>query len=74
MEFQTNNNPNTDEQYPEFNYEKILNDDPNKNAVLFDIHGDGTKQVWIPRSQMEHDEENKCFNIPAWLAKDKELI
>ncbi len=45
-------------------------------AVL--IH-DGTREAWIPRSQIEDPEEFKIGEhveilIPEWLAKDKDLI
>lgn len=35
---------------------------------------DGTKEVWLPRSQVEYDEDAGTFAMPGWLAKEKELI
>lgn len=62
-----------DEEYPDFNYDSIVRE--TTDAILFDIYRDGkTKPIWIPKSQMEHDEKNCSFNIPRWLAEDKELI
>jgi len=33
---------------------------------------DGTKEVWVPKSLVEHD--HGIFAMPEWLAKDKGLI
>jgi hypothetical protein len=35
---------------------------------------DGTKEVWLPRALVEHDEHDGTFAMPEWLAKDKGLI
>lgn len=40
---------------------------------------DGTKEVWLPISQVENSDEVKVgesgvFVMPEWLAKDKGLI
>ena len=37
---------------------------------------DGTKDVWIPKSQseIEGDADRCVITIPEWLAKDKGLI
>ena len=67
------NSEQLDEQYPDFNYDSIIRE--TNAAILFDIYGDGTtKPIWLPKSQMEHDVENCSFNIPRWLAEEKELI
>lgn len=34
---------------------------------------DGDKDVWLPKSQVEHS-ENKVFTMPEWLAIEKELV
>lgn len=34
---------------------------------------DGQKQVWLPKSQCEWDEESKTMTMPEWLAIEKEL-
>lgn len=35
---------------------------------------DGTRMVWLPKSQCEWDQDDKTMAMPLWLAKDKELI
>jgi hypothetical protein len=35
---------------------------------------DGTKEVWVPKSLVEHDPRDGTFAMPEWLAKDKGLI
>lgn len=35
---------------------------------------DGTKEVWLPKSQVEHDPKDRTFAMPEWLAKAKGLI
>lgn len=35
---------------------------------------DGTKEVWLPKSQVEYDADDKTFAMPEWLALDKGLI
>lgn len=35
---------------------------------------DGSKTVWLPKSQVEWDAETNQMSMPEWLAKDKELI
>lgn len=35
---------------------------------------DGTRTVWLPKSQVEWDPDDKTMAMPEWLAKDKELI
>ena len=62
----------TEETYPEFNYEEVLRE--TTNAIQFDIDGDGKRKVWIPKSEIEHYEDEKSFTIPRWLAVKKELI
>lgn len=34
---------------------------------------DGAKDVWLPKSQVEHNDDN-TFTMPEWLAKEKGLI
>lgn len=34
---------------------------------------DGMKDVWLPKSQVEHNDDN-TFTMPEWLAKEKGLI
>ena len=35
---------------------------------------DGTRVVWLPKSQCEWNEGSDEMTMPEWLAKDKELI
>lgn len=35
---------------------------------------DGTRTVWLPKSQCEWYEDTKTMTMEEWLAKDKELI
>lgn len=42
-----------------------------ENAYL--IEYEGTK-VWVPKSQVEFDEEDGTLTLPEWLAMEKELI
>lgn len=35
---------------------------------------DGTREVWLPRSQCEWDEASGVMSLPEWLALEKELI
>lgn len=35
---------------------------------------DGAQEVWLPKSQVEYDEDAKTMAMPEWLAKDKGLI
>lgn len=35
---------------------------------------DGTRAVWLPKSQVEWDADDKTMAMPEWLAKEKELI
>lgn len=35
---------------------------------------DGVKEVWLPKSQVEHDPQDGTFALPDWLARDKGLI
>ena len=59
------------------------------NSELFDIAAelrhetdkayyifDGTRSVWVPKSQVEkYEEGNKVtFTMPLWLAKEKGLV
>jgi hypothetical protein len=35
---------------------------------------DGIREVWLPKSNCEWDQDDKTMAMPEWLAKDKELI
>jgi hypothetical protein len=35
---------------------------------------DGTRTVWLPKSQCEWDSDEKVMTMEGWLAKEKELI
>jgi len=34
---------------------------------------DGTRTVWIPKSQVEKNDDG-TFTMPIWLAKEKDLL
>jgi len=61
-----------DDDYPDISYEELAVDA--LKAYLFDIDGDKKRMVWIPKSQIELDEKSKTFNIPRWLAEEKQLV
>ncbi len=35
---------------------------------------DGELKVWVPQSQVVHHEEEGVFEMPEWLAIEKELV
>jgi len=35
---------------------------------------DGSRTVWLPKSQCEWDVDTNEMTMPIWLAKEKELI
>ncbi len=35
---------------------------------------DGTRTVWVPKSQAEWDAADQTMAMPEWLAKEKGLI
>ena len=35
---------------------------------------DGIVTVWVPKSEVEYDEDAGVFTMPEWLAIDKGLI
>jgi hypothetical protein len=35
---------------------------------------DGEKEVWLPKSLVEWDADDKTMAMPEWLAKDKGLL
>jgi len=35
---------------------------------------DGTREVWLPKSQCEWDKDANTMTMPEWLAMEKELI
>jgi len=35
---------------------------------------DGARTVWLPKSQVEWDADDKTMAMPEWLATEKELI
>ena len=35
---------------------------------------DGTKTVWLPKSQCEWDADARNMTMPEWLAIEKELV
>jgi hypothetical protein len=35
---------------------------------------DGDQEVWVPKSLVEYNKDDKTFTMPEWLAKKLELI
>lgn len=35
---------------------------------------DGDRTIWLPKSQVEWDEDEKVMVMPEWLAHEKELL
>ena len=52
-----------------YEYEEIIAD--TDLAWLVRIDGE---DYWLPKSQVEIDEDHQEIEIPNWLAKDKEII
>ncbi len=52
-------------------YDQIILDDDNYKAVLFAING---KEVWLARSLIEVDKDDKIVTMPEWLAIEKEIV
>ena len=58
----------------------LLRDDQNARDVVQEAYlrafrfFDGTRVVWLPKSQVEWDADDRTMAMPEWLAKDKELI
>lgn len=40
------------------------------DAILFAF---GDEEVWLPKSQIDVDEEEGMLDIPLWLAEEKEI-
>lgn len=60
---------------------------PKKGSEIIDIAGeikhetekayrffDGSKLVWLPKSQVEWDPDSKTMTMPVWLATERELV
>lgn len=45
--------------------------DRDKAVMVENLNGD---KVWLPKSQIEIDEQDKEIQLPEWLAIDKELV
>lgn len=46
-------------------------------AILVSENGDAEKAVWLPKSQIEYEDDNKDgvkVTLPEWLAMEKLLI
>lgn len=44
-----------------------------ETEAAFRFH-DGTRTVWLPKSQCEWDADAKTMVMPEWLATERELI
>lgn len=48
-----------------------------EKAILVSENGDKDKAVWLPKSQVEYEEQKSGYvevQCPEWLANDKGLI
>lgn len=45
-----------------------------ETANAYCITDDGRKQIWLPKSQCQWEEDGNVMVMPEWLAKDKGLI
>ena len=52
-------------------YDEIIRDDDRYAAILFAIDG---AEIWLPRSQIDVDEDNQTVTLPEWLAIERELV
>ena len=52
-------------------YDRIKIDDKKYKSILFTIGG---KDVWLPRSLIEVDEDAETVTLPEWKALDEGLI
>ena len=56
----------------EVTYDRVIQ--PTDDAICFEIDG---REVWIPKSQLQDDdpdEDGGTFEVPEWLAIDRELV
>ena len=53
------------------NYDEIKIDMVKYKAILFIIDG---RDVWLARSLIEVDKDNKTITMPEWVAIEKELV
>ncbi len=44
-----------------------------ETGLAYRFH-DGLRAVWLPKSQCAWDPDDRVMAMPAWLAKEKELI
>lgn len=55
-------------------YERIVVDDPDKEAVLYEFYnGDEAFNVWVPRNLIKAVDDGE-IEIPEWLALNEGLI
>ncbi len=59
----------SDQEIIELNFDKILNDNPDKKAILLEM---GDLRIWIPRSLITEISEN-TITVPLWYAEKEEL-
>lgn len=45
-----------------------------ETAGAYLIKSGDDKEIWIPKSQAEYDEDDGTFAIPEWLAIEKGLV
>lgn len=63
--------PSVDIEYDYIDFEK---ETKHAHFVVIEDNGLDEKAVWLPKSQIEIDENHEVITMPEWLAQEKELI
>lgn len=59
----------------DIDYDHIDEAKETKHAIYVVIEsGFDEIAVWLPKSQVEVDEQRKIITVPSWLAVEKELV
>lgn len=64
--------PHRDDQQP-VDLAMHLHGETEKAFKLSDTGNEGHAQ-WVPKSQVEHDEDSDIFTMPQWMAKQRGWI
>lgn len=55
-------------------YERVVHETDAAFLFLVPTYGTNMQEVWIPKSQIQHhDEDEKLVTVPEWLATKKGL-
>lgn len=60
-----------DTQLIDITFEAIINETPKAWLLIFPNKPD---EIWFPKSECEVYEQNYVVTMPAWLAREKDLI